>query len=1179
MNSGEQLRGAASLPVSTGESFGERVARTLGIEVGRRLDPAETAALRRQQRERIRLLLAAGGFPAPADPEDDPIRGEAIALLQRMARRRRSATSVRSPVDARIEAYLADTYGDLADPDSFRLPERTLILDHPGVARELSLPFDRDEYRNDLVESYRVLNGVLHNPKHDRRTTVGTFHVAEGGLPISDDKRTVPRLTFVRLLQRALAGDPQLDTLPYTSTTADPVRGFVSLLVRPIVSPEIPGFSAERTMEIRFFAPGGLVSNLDFVESIFGNGANPFDPAADAGLDVEHWSGHTGCVILAPHLIRLTKRELGLPHVDQATERKKADRMCWSDPDEKYNDGQAFKVTSRDASGVVVTLIADNYFGYCKKEVKTQLSYAANLMGNVEEEHAGGAIAFQSYSLGDEFAFDSRRYNDRTFDDVVRDYGDQLEVDAQLGCARHRRWAQLRLVPENDVVSIKEQSVRWKHHGEEVSIPLLPGEIYMGPSGYRVRLERHPAAPSWRLIGTMGAGTFCHKPCTVSGGGKSEIGKSLKDFMLYGPIFVADLESDLEQVEAIFRRDYSDRWRADLPNRPSYAAIPSRGVLDPERSLGSVIKLLTPSDDYAPAYNAWLSSIPNHIYAIVFIIKRFQRPGWDQEWRRHFYVDVVNGHPGHELKFDGRTLVGQYLRVGLLRDQAWRTFKLRQDFAPSEKLQLEDDITASVVLPGEELRALGLDPALSHKFVVNCEYRLFQRPDEAIHRGMDKQAEADMAEPNNFLSNFQPLQGDAVEKMIDHAVDLDRFTPPMQELLRSMRGSRARYVVSSSDPRVIDGRVSKNPRYLQTRPDLVRPAEFGVAEMGIRLFRALPPDVPVTMPVDAVLFGRRNNPPEPEAGIKGLCVYNPIHYQPLPELMIEFAASLSGKSPSTTGFGSEGAMTKGPFNSLPLTIDLNAALVSYALTGLSGFSTSAGHIGPEFRVDHDISLLVPEIWSRIRPEERDPQRLIDEGLLERLEDYTFQGRTILQGRLGYRITREFVRRFLGRIFDNPGKVFDDRLLEPELQDPEAYAEGIDYLTDAQRTIAQAYFRDGTIELACPPLRRLLELVAEGAPSAAFDEPGFREAFTREAILDSEWYRRRIEAAADIEASLARRKVEYVRRTLEAQRSSGEAVGVDLEGRLAAATELLRRAESAEMRQRLRGRIGTTPLKD
>ena len=59
-------------------------------------------------------------------------------------------------------------------------------------------------------------------------------------------------------------------------------------------------------METRFFAPGNLVSNLDFVETIFGNGGDPFLPENDAGLDVDHWSGHTGCVILAPHLIRVT---------------------------------------------------------------------------------------------------------------------------------------------------------------------------------------------------------------------------------------------------------------------------------------------------------------------------------------------------------------------------------------------------------------------------------------------------------------------------------------------------------------------------------------------------------------------------------------------------------------------------------------------------------------------------------------------------------------------------------------------------------------------------------------------------------------------------------------------------------------------------------------------------------
>ena len=49
--------------------------------------------------------------------------------------------------------------------------------------------------------------------------------------------------------------------------------------------------------------PASLVSNLDFVEGIFGNGGDPYLPENDAALDVAHWTGHTGCVILAPHLI------------------------------------------------------------------------------------------------------------------------------------------------------------------------------------------------------------------------------------------------------------------------------------------------------------------------------------------------------------------------------------------------------------------------------------------------------------------------------------------------------------------------------------------------------------------------------------------------------------------------------------------------------------------------------------------------------------------------------------------------------------------------------------------------------------------------------------------------------------------------------------------------------------
>src|SRR6185369_3246727 len=102
----------------------------------------------------------------------------------------------------------------------------------------------------------------------------------------------------------------------------------------------------------------------------------------------------------------------------------------------------------------------------------------------------------------------------------------------------------------------------------------------------------------------------------------------------------------------------------------------------------------------------------------------------------------------------------------------------------------------------------------------------------------------------------------------------------------------------------------------------------------------------VLTPVGAVVPGRRNNPPEAAARIRSLAVYNPIHFMELPELFMEYISSMTGKSPSTTGAGSEGALTKGPFNALPAIYDLNATLVSYLLTGHDAFITSAGYVGP-----------------------------------------------------------------------------------------------------------------------------------------------------------------------------------------------------------------------------------------
>lgn len=1137
----------------------------------------------RQNRQQIvnyiALKLIANGQPVPSSLVAKDTLG-AERILRTVHQRLKQIETARCAVDKRIEDFLNRHFAAVTGGDRLQLPETSLVLDRHGLARELSLPATEDHYNNSLVSSYRVHNGVLHNPRNDRRTTKGTFHVTEGGLPIPHDKKAVPQRTFAALFRAAMKPPEKDLELPFTSRESRSAKAFVSLLLRPLVCPEVGGYCPKQSMEVRFFAPGSLVSNLDFVESIFGNAGDPFLPENDAGLDVAQWSGHTGCVILAPHLTDLTKKEVGLPHVDDASERQRRDGMCWRSASEKYNDGTPFKITCRTEEGVIITLIADNYFGYCKKEVKTQISYAANLAGNFEEEHSGGALAFASFNLGDEFTADSRRYNDRTFRDVARDYSDHIDVRAQ-GYGVDKNYPQLVYVPENCVANVHDQKISWARNEIGHSIPLRPDHTYMTPSGYKFRLEKHPAAPSWRLIGTMAEGVFCHKPCTVSGGGKSEISKSIADYLLHGPIFVADAENDLKLVQEIFDRDYSDRWNPAGSFQPDYQNHPTRKVLDPERSLGSVIKLLTPSADYTEEYNAWLESIPGYIYAIVFIIKRMHRGDARSDWRKDFSVDIVNGHPGHELKFGERKLVGTYLRVGLLGETTWRTYKLRQDFAPAQKIQTEDDISASVIVPSSQLTGLSAEAkkANSLKFTQNCEYRLFQRPDDAIHRGLDKQTELDLSRDDNFIVNFEPLSRQQILEICDRPVDLSQFTEPMQQLLLEAREADHGYVVCSATPRMIDGQPSKNPRYLQTRPDMIAPFNRYVAEMGARLFRAVPASKAVHQPVNAVLIGRRNNPADYEKGIRPLAVYNPIHYQELPELFMDFISALTGKSPSTTGAGSEGALTKGPFNALLPITDLNAALVSYLLTGLAGFSTPAGHIGSNVRVDHDISLLIPEIWCRLSAEERSPEFLLQEELLEKLEDFQHEGRTVMASRLGYRITSRFIRRFAGRVFDNPGKVFDDAIMCPETQDPAAFADGILYITEAQERVAESYLLDGSIDLACPPLRALIHIMAEGNYKGKdVHSPEIRSMFTRESLLQSDWYEERLKTRRQRDQQLWQRHIAYVQTYLNQPDYAQECERLNLAARLKHAESQFARVSSSDYLHELNGCIGADRLR-
>jgi len=1120
------------------------------------------------------LKLATLALPTVGDQSNNSALQLSSSLIKEYREKVRLLQGHLCPTDKRIQDFLDRLLGI----DRPSIPTESFVLDRHGLARITSLPLNKNSFQSTIISSHRLAQGVLHNPSRDRRTTSGVFHVADVGLPAPDDKKVVPLKAAKELLRIALNPPEEDMVFPFASKEVDPAKCWVSLLLRPVVCPSVDGFIREKSMEVRFFAPGGCVANLDFVESIFGNGGDPFLAENDAGLDIEGWTGHTGCVIVAPHLAGTPKKLLQLPKKCDATDRQIRDGMYFDDPDEAYNGGDPFKLTFRDSSGMIVTILADNYFGYCKKEVKTQISFSANLSGLGEEEHAGGAVVFPSYDLGEEFnPLEILPPTPQTFSDTLSVMGCSMN-DLQNGHLVDPSFKSIIYLPENAVFSLREQSINWEGEGKEsYCLRMQPDFAYILPSGYKVEMKKAEHNGPWKLIGTVGEGFLCHKPCTVSGGGKSEISKPITDAIVSGPVYVADWEKDMAMTKELFKKDFSNRFiepeKHDLRNRP---------ILSPRRSLGSVIKLLTPSRSlYTEDFNKWLESIPQRVKDLILIVKRRHRVEWGENWEEAFSVDSVNGQPANELRYLGTKLITRHLRIGFDQKGSWRLFALRKDFVPANKILAEDDITASTLAPTNLIENIGHGNFKeSAKFVHNCEYRLFQRPDDAIIRGFDKQTEKDIARPGNFISNFEPLSKKDAQDQISNTLSFENYTKPIRELIESVAESPKEDVsfVSSANPRIVDGKPTKNPRYLQTRPDLFDPRSVYLATAGTRLKRGIKIENSVLYPVRAVLPGRRNNPADKKANIRPLCCFAPIHYLELPELFMDYIVSVTGKSPSTTGAGSEGAMTKSPFNALLPIHDLNAALISYASTGQGAFVTSAGYVGPKYQVNHDISLLIPEIWSRLRDFEGNPQEMIAKGYLEKVPDFSYQGQNLPTSQLGYRITRSFTHEFLGRIFTDPVSVLPEDMLKPELQDEGQYADSIKNLLETGKNIAQRYFNDNSIEKACPPLKALLTIMTEGEwEGNKLTDKKFRDLFEPSNILQSDWYNERLKTRIQVTRNYWESRIEYLNNFIKDQANKENCKRLSiLEKKEFALNALAELTDNKAAVDRIFGCLGTDP---
>jgi hypothetical protein len=229
-------------------------------------------------------------------------------------------------------------------------------------------------------------------------------------------------------------------------------------------------------------------------------------------------------------------------------------------------------------------------------------------------------------------------------------------------------------------------------------------------------------------------------------------------------------------------------------------------------------------------------------------------------------------------------------------------------------------------------------------------------------------------------------------------------------------------------------------------------------------------------------------------------------------------------------------------------------------------------------MDHDISLLVPEVWCRMSPQERDPRFLIEQGHLEKCENLEFNGQPVLAARLGYRITQRFVHAFFGRVFNHPGAVFTEEMLRPELQDIAVFADGLDNIVSTQRHIASLYFDDGSVEQACPPLHALLHIMRQETwQGKGLEHPDVRHLFTREYLLGSDWYAARLKARQAVEGRLWQRHIRYLERFLSKPNYTEEAGRLGIDDRLQRARQELAGAESPTRLAQLVGTLGAEPI--
>ena len=120
--------------------------------------------------------------------------------------------------------------------------------------------------------------------------------------------------------------------------------------------------------------------------------------------------------------------------------------------------------------------------------------------------------------------------------------------------------------------------------------------------------------------------------------------------------------------------------------------------------------------------------------------------------------------------------------------------------------------------------------------------------------------------------------------------------------------------------------------------------------------------------------------------------------------------------------------------------------------------------------------------------------------------------------------------------------------------------------------------DGSVELACPPLKALLHIMAHGNyEGRTVSDPEIRSMFTQEALLSSTWYADRLRIRQQREQQLWQRHVESLEIFLNSNEYEEEKVTLRIAERLEAARQHLAKILSNDYLVELHGTLGADRL--